>query len=438
MMLEAVFKPHRRSLRAGTPDPQKVFAMLRLIPQAQVALARPPVGLALVVDTSGSMQVLLPEGRSKVDRAIQAAHAMIDDDRLEESDWITIVQFDHHAQVLLPLLDLGQKATAHWAVERLREFSGGTKMGLGLRCARDELSQLPPEMAKRVFVLTDGVTQDEPDCLAVGQELAVANAPIVALGIDEEYNEELLLQLAAMTQGRPYHLEYMGQLSDIMGLEVSFAVQEVVTNVQATVSLVEGVTLDSLTRVYPSLAEVPLGFPPYALGNVAAGDDTVFVAEFTVSGLARQPVRFRLAEITLDFHVPGMGLQDRLPPQTLFVHFTDEEAAATEIDLEVLGYVQQRSMDRLVQEALRAAPKDPEQALQTLQSAMGLTQQVGNVGMTQMLQGALDELRRTGQFSAQTSKRVRAAGRTQTMKTRALASPEALPSEEEIRRLTGT
>jgi Ca-activated chloride channel family protein len=214
-------------------------------------------------------------------------------------------------------------------------------------------------------------------------------------------------------------------------------VHEVVTDLQATVAVVKGVTLDTLTRVYPSLAEVPLTRPPYRLGNIAVGDYTVFVLEFTIAGIARPPSRARLAQVGLTGHVPGLGRRDELAPHDLFVTFTTDDAATTAVDQEVMGYVQQKNMDRMVQEAMRQATGDAGRARQTLQAAMGMTQRIGNPAMTLMLQNALDELNKTGTISVNTRKTVALGGRTKTVKAGSTMPLEGGLSQEEIRKLTG-
>ena len=39
-MLNIVLRPHRTSLMAGTAEPQKLFAMLKVLPDCEVAGAR--------------------------------------------------------------------------------------------------------------------------------------------------------------------------------------------------------------------------------------------------------------------------------------------------------------------------------------------------------------------------------------------------------------
>jgi Ca-activated chloride channel family protein len=429
-VLNIIFKPHRSGLKAGTPEAQKLFAMLKLIPELEVAETRPPLAFALVIDTSGSMR------GAKLEQAIQAAHALIDDDRLAPDDRLTVIHFDDNAQTLVPLTPVVNKQVAHQAVESLRKHSGGTKMAKGMRCAQQELHALALQVAKRALLLTDGRTFDEPECRDLAAQFAEANTPIIAIGFGNDYNELLLLELAQVTQGRPYHLQDMAQLPDILTDEVGTSVREVVTDLQATIATVKGVALESLTRVYPSLAEVSLAAPPYRLGNVGAGDYTVFILEFTVADIARPPSRARIAQIELVGHVPGLGRRDALPPEELYVTFTTDEAAVAAVDAEVLGYVQQKNVDRMVQDAMRHATVDAGRARQTLQVAVGMTQRVGNAGMTRMLQNALDELNKTGTISMNTRKTVALGGRTKTVKTGA-APLEGLPSQAEIRRLTG-
>lgn len=453
-MLNLIFKPHRANLRAGTPDAQKLFVMLKLIPQLDVAQGRPPLAFALVIDTSGSMQEISgttskysqnikamegvkASGSTKLDWAIRAAHALIDDPRLLETDHVTVIHFDDEARTLLPLTPLARKQAAHEAVESLRRCSGGTHMAKGIRNAVRELSDLPPHVAKRLILLTDGKTFDEEDCRAIAGECAPQNIPLIGIGIGDEYNENLMREVATTSQGRPYHLQNMALLRDILDIEVGTSVREVVTDLRAGVNLVRGITLDSFTRVYPSLADVSLTNPPFHLGNIAAGDYTVFVLELTAAGMARPASRVRLAQVGLTGHLPGFQRRDELPPQDLFVSFTPDEESVATVETEVLGYVQQRNVDRMVQDAMNLATSDAKRARQTLQAARGVTHRIGNAPMTRLIDNALDELDKTGTISSGMRKTVSITGRTRTIRVDAATPTEGVPSEQDIRKMTG-
>jgi Ca-activated chloride channel family protein len=466
-MLNLIFKPHRSSLKAATDEPQKIFAMLKLIPDQEVAKTRPPLAFALVVDTSGSMREFADQDKAKqeiankglksqqqdldgsnyqavhltlptkLDQAIEAAHSLIDDDRLNADDRVTIIHFDDNAKTLLSLTPISNKPAAHAAVESLRDYSGGTHMAKGMRNAHEQLKALPATVAKRTLLLTDGKTFDEPECRQLAKQFAETNSPLICIGIGEEYNEDLMRELADASQGRPYHLQNMSQLREILEVEVGSSVKEVVTDLQATVATVKGVKLDGITRVYPSLSEVNVEESPYRLGNIAAGDYTIFIFEFTMSGIPRPASRARLTQIGLSGHAPALGRRDEFPLQDLFVNFTEDEAAIAAVDPEVLGYVQQKNVDRIVQDAVRLSTIDAGKARQTLQVARGMTQRLGNSNMTRMLDTALDELDQSGTISAGTRKTVALGGRTRTVKTGEVSPMEGIPSEDEIRKLTG-
>jgi Ca-activated chloride channel family protein len=466
-MLNLLFKPHRAALHSGTVDEQKLFAMLKVIPNADVAKARPPLAFALVIDTSGSMREFADQEQAvsmiqsqgvltyeqttgdgsshaahlnlptKLEQAIRAAHAFIADSRLKPEDQISLIHFDDNAKSLLRLSPLLEKEAIIRAINSLPMYSGGTHIAKGLNCAERELSSVPSTLAKRVLLLTDGQTFDEPKCRPMAGRLAEANAPIIAIGVGVEYNEDLLRDLADLSRGRPYHLAKMEQFHDVLNDEIGSSVREVVTDLQVSVSTVKGVKLNSITRVYPSLSEVGITDAFHRLGNIPAGDYSAFILEFTISGVVRPPSRVRIAQVGLTGHVPALDRRDELPPQDLFVTFTTDDQAVSEVDAEVLGYVQQKNVDRMVQDAVKVAGTDAVKARQTLQAAVGMTQRIGNAAMTRLLQSALDELNQSGTISVGTRKTVAMGGRTKTVKTGAGPSLEGLPSEADIRKMTG-
>lgn len=440
-MLNVVCRPHRPSLRAQTAEAQKLFVMLKMVPPPQVATVRPPLALAFVIDTSGSMHASATasgQGPEKLAQAIAAAHRLLDDARLRPEDRVALVQFNDTASLVLPLTPLRDKAAIHQALDTLPQYNGGTHLARGLRGVQEALAPLRAEVSQRVWLLTDGETTDEDACRPLATALAGTNTPLVALGLGATYNEILLRDLAELTQGRPYHLQDLEHLSPILDAELGSAVREVVTNVQATVATVRGVTLDAMTRIYPSLAAVQLATPPYHLGNLLAGDYTIVLLALSVADIPRPPSRVRLAQLSLSGQIPGLGQPLDLPPYDLHVTFTSDEAALSAIDQEVMGYVQQQNLDRLMQEAVAQASADPQRARQTLRVALGMTQRLGNAAVTQMVQQGLDELDTSGTLTAQTRKTMALGGRTQTLQVGATLPMDGLPSEEDIRRVTGT
>src|SRR5919202_77373 len=274
-MLNVTVKSHRPYLRADA-GLQKLFVMLKMAPSAEAATARPRLDLALVLDTSGSMRERAPgleappeesppaglvdkllhlvrPGSSKLDVATEAARRLLQSPHLQPDETVSVIQFDDSSTVLATGRAGADRAQLLEAVNRLQQFSGGTQMALGLQNAQRELSDAA-DATRTVFLLTDGKAVDEDACRRAADELAQTHARIVALGVGEEYNEDLLADLCSVTGGRPYDFRDMSLLPKIVEDEVGSAVRQVVDDVQVTVKTVRDVKLVSAARVYPSVA----------------------------------------------------------------------------------------------------------------------------------------------------------------------------------------
>jgi Ca-activated chloride channel family protein len=457
-MLQLTIKPHRTYLRANASQ-QKLFVMLKFLPSPEAAQARPRVDLAVVIDTSGSMREPAPgaaitpiptdpvvvdgktytgtfEGPTKLDVAMQAARALVDSPNLSPGDAVTLIQFDDKSRIVVRAAHAGTDRDALLrGIESLTGFSGGTQMAKGLRNAVDVLRG-EDGAARKVLLLTDGRTVDEEECGAAAGELAALRAPIVALGVGEEYNEDLLAAICSTSLGRPYDLRDMSALPQIFETELGSTANQVISDVQLTVRMVREVKLVSAMRAYPSLSEIDSSGETLSLGTIEAGDHTVFILEFDIP--QRPPLRVRLAQLGVTYQVPAQQYRGEITPQDLIVEFTDDEALAAQVDPEVMGYVQQRNVDNLIRQATQQAAQNPVQAAKTLQLARSMTQRLGNHAMTQALGRAEEELASKGTIAIGTAKTIKLGARTQTMKAGGPdTNLDTLPSEEEIRRLTG-
>lgn len=456
-MLHVTVKPHRTYLRADA-GVQKLFVMLKVLPAPEAGEARPRVHLALVIDTSGSMREPAPgtaadvvptepftvdgktynatfEGATKLDIASEAGRQLLASAKLGPDDLVSLIQFDDGSEVVAEGEAGKDREALRAGIDGLARYSGGTQMGKGLRVAAGALGRAE-NTARKVLLLTDGLAVDEGECREAAGALVELQAPIVALGVGEEYNEDLISELCSVSQGRPYDFRDMTTLPQIFEAELGAATRQVVSDIRLTVRTVREVRLVSAMRAYPNLADLDVAREPLALGNVEAGDHTVFILEFDLP--ARPALRTRLAQLGVTYQVPARGYRGEVAPQDLVVEFTADEALAAAVDPEVMGYVQQRNVDNLVRQATEQAKTDPEQAAKTLQVARSMTQRLGNGGMTLALGQAVDELRSNGTIKVGTVKTIKLGARTQTMKAGGPdATPDAIPSQEEIRKLTG-
>jgi Ca-activated chloride channel homolog len=455
-MLNVSIKPHRPFLRAAA-GVQKLFVMVKLLPAPEANSVRPRADLAVVIDTSGSMREPAPgtkpelvrtdpvtvdgktynasfNGTTKLDVAMDAVRRLLESPNLHDEDTVALIQFDDASEVLADGSVGSDKSALTAAIDQLQKFSGGTRMGLGLRNAEKTL-QDEGQGSRTVLLLTDGLAVDEDESREAATSLAAQQARIVALGVGEEYNEDLLAELASVTRGKPYDFRDMTSLPEIFEQELGSATRQVISDVQLTLQTVRDVRLVSAMRVYPSMAELDPTQTPLQLGSLEAGDHTIFILELDVP--ERPTVRARLAQLAVTYAVPAAGYRGESPPMDVVVEFTTDESLTASVDPEVMGYVQQRNVDALVRQATEQAETNPEQAARTLQVARSMTRRLGNIGMTMALGKAEDELRDGKTISIGTRKTIKLGSRTQTMKVGAGDEPENVPTNDEIRRLTG-
>ncbi|WP_337867622.1 VWA domain-containing protein [Meiothermus sp.] len=465
-MLETSLQPHREYLMANMPG-QKMFLALKVRPQAEAGAARPQLAVAFVVDTSGSMREVVTEpthrtgqnvridgkeyevvrgAKSKMDLVVEALQNLLNSRELQPSDRLALIKFDDYAGVVQPFTDAANKAKLIAAAEQLTQFSGGTHMGAGML---EGMKQLHRESgSRRMLLLTDGQAFDEPLVEQAAQQLAEAHIPVTAIGVGDDWNDDLLTEITDRTQGKPFHIVPDTQnplppslrateLPQAILGELENAANEVITNIALAVKTVKDVTLDRVTRVYPTQSEVDLKATPHPLGNAVKGDWTVFILEFTLP--ARPASRIRLAQMGLTYEVPGKGYRGEVPPRDIVVEFTTDETLTAKIDPQVMQWVQQRNIEMLVKQATQEARTDPAKAAKTLELARNMTIKLGNTAMTRALDQAVGELKSSKTISIGTAKTIKIGAKTQVLKQEPEVAPGGsdLPSDEEIRKMTG-
>lgn len=459
-MLDARVQPHREFLLAQTAG-QKLFLTLTVTPTAQAQAARPDLSVVFVVDTSGSMREVVTEptgttgrtttvdgkkyeivkgARNKLELLTEALTGIIESDLLRPADRIALVKFDDMADVLVPFTPASDTKRLLAGVERLDWYSGGTNMGLGMQAGAKLLQG--EHGSRRMVLLTDGQAFDAPVVEEQAGVLASLQIPVTTVGVGDEVNTELLTLITDRTQGQPIDVVpdtdnpqppavRATELPQALLGDLKQAANEVVTNVALSVRTVKDVVLDRVTRVQPTQTDVARVDGPLQLGNVEAGIGATYVLEFTLP--ARPTARMRLAQLGLTYQVPGANYRGEIPPLDVVVEFTGDEAMAARVDPGVMQWVQQRNIEGLVAQATREARSDPAQAAKTLELARSMTQRLGNGAMTQVLDRAIGELGSSKTISLGTAKTMRLGAKTQTLKS----SDGGLPSDEDIRRMTG-
>ncbi len=440
-MLNVAITPHREFLPADTAE-QRLFIMLKLRPTKEVANTRPSTTFAFIIDTSTSMDEVVEGGKTKRNIVIESLYQLVRSGRLNQSDRIALSEFHDQASTIIGLTPATQVAQLENAIAKLQDFSGGTCMGRGMSDALALLSN-QSMTSRRALIFTDGETFDEFDCRELAKQFASSGIPITALGVGEEYNEDLLIHLSDATGGHIFHVVSgnatgtqvsINDLPKTLFEEFDQAQKEVINNLALNVRTVKGVKLTRVTRVYPDQAEFPLTQEPYPIGTAMANDETIFILEFSVD--SRASSRVRIAQLGLTYDIPGQNRRGELKPQNVVVQFVAGQGGAAQVDREVMGYVQQRNISQLVGQATRAADSNPQEAERLLETARRMTVKIGNQAMLESLNEGIDELRKTRKISARTRKTVKMGSKGKTVKMGGDINDEL--SEEQIRKLSGT
>lgn len=180
---------------------------------------RPPMELALVIDTSGSM------AGAKIENARRAAATLVND--LKDGDIVALDTFSDTARTVVPPTRLTAESRARLlhAVGALG-VSGSTNMFDGLTLAESQVAAAPATHSlRRIVVISDGIANvgpSSPETLgAIAERGLRFRAQITSLGVGNDYDERTLNALAVRSSGRLYHLGEPREMANILRSELA-------------------------------------------------------------------------------------------------------------------------------------------------------------------------------------------------------------------------
>src|SRR5436305_11998632 len=234
-----------------TGGSQVAYVLLETRPTEMMAQVRMPLNFALVLDHSGSMK------GAKLKNVKEAVKMVID--RLEPTDYVSVVIFDDTSQVIIPSMPANDKPGMKAAIDQIRD-AGGTTMSLGMIQGLNELRRWNiPHAINRMILLTDGVTYgDSERCRQLARDAAAAGISIYPLGIGADWDENLLDDIGQLSGGMP--AEFIRNPADAMAIfqqQLQSAVAVAVRNATLTLRLPAGVSPRKAAKVLPIIS--PLG-----------------------------------------------------------------------------------------------------------------------------------------------------------------------------------
>lgn len=200
----------------AVPPPTTTLDLLVRVTTPRHA-ATPPVDMALVVDTSGSMN------GTALDQARDAIYALVSQFRPE--DRVALVTFATAPSMQLPLLALGdglplRRRLTYLQASGTTALHAGWQLGTGLL-----IGARHPTRLSSVLLLTDGkpnVGETRPAILAAELSHALTqgiNTSVIGTGL--RYNETLLERLAEAGDGHFHHAERPHELGQLLSTELA-------------------------------------------------------------------------------------------------------------------------------------------------------------------------------------------------------------------------
>ncbi len=180
-------------------------------------LVRPPLNIALAVDTSGSMS------GDAMEWTIAGLRSMVD--ALEPGDLVTLVDFDTTAEVVIEHAVAGDDDEALLAAINQLRAEGGTNIHDGLAEAIDAVSEIAVEgMSNRVVLLSDGLATSgntsANDILALAEDASELGIGVTTIGMGTEFDVDLMRDLAEAGAGAFYFLEDPSAVEEVFVDEV--------------------------------------------------------------------------------------------------------------------------------------------------------------------------------------------------------------------------
>lgn len=372
---------------------------------------RAPLNLCLILDHSGSMA---GQPLATVKRAAQSLV-----DRLQPSDRLSVIAFDHNAQVLVPNQFVQDKATIKAQIATL-EASGGTAIDLGMKLALTELAKAKQGTISQAFLLTDGENEhgDNQRCLELARLAAEYNITFNTLGFGVHWNQDVLEQIADAGGGRLVFIEYAEQAIACFQALFSHISSVDYTNAHVLLTLSEAAQLGSfkpVNQVAPDTIELTYETPNPHEYVIRVGDVSATVKRTLLITLSTQPLPpgshlIGFVQVRYDDPVQqSAGLFSERIPLTLTAEPNHTPQVDPEVQQSILTLEKYRKT-KLAETKLQSG--DTAGAATFLQSAAKTALQLGDTEAAKILEASAQEIQQQSTLSESALKRTRIASKT--------------------------
>lgn len=332
-----------------TGGSQLAYVLLEAKTTEMMAQVRMPLNFSLVLDHSGSMR------GAKLKNVKEAVKMVLD--RLEPSDYVSVVIFDDTSQVIIPSMPANDKPGMKAAIDQIRD-GGGTTMSLGMIQGLNELHRWNiPNAVNRMILLTDGVTYGDAErCRQLARDAGAAGIAIYPLGIGADWEEDLLDMIGQLSGGMP--AEFIRNPADALSIfqeQLQSAVDVAVRNATLTLRLPAGVIPKKAVKVLPIISDLGQSVLSdrqviIPLGDLEKDKPQSVLVELMID--PRPAGLFRIAQAELSYDVPITGIVGERVREDIKVTFTTDANQAAQVNAYVMNFAEKANAHRLVTRVL--------------------------------------------------------------------------------------
>ncbi|MFQ3672911.1 MAG: VWA domain-containing protein [Aggregatilineales bacterium] len=292
---------------------QKLYIMARVTASGDGSASnRRPLNLSLVLDRSGSM------AGAKLDYTRQASQFLIQ--HLSPEDILSVVLYNDKVETLFEPQHVTNKDALSQQIETIKPRGTTNLSGGWLEGCQHVRQHYAPTWLNRVILLSDGLANrgitDRAQLVAIARQQYEAGITTTTMGLGNDFNEDLLMEIASAGGGAFYFIESPEVAPEIFNEELTGLMRLAVQNLTVRVTVTDQVKDIRQLNAYP--VKEMLMARSYRLGDLYSGEVKTLVLELTIpslSALGQQQiaaVHFAYDELTpngIAHHEGQIGVQ---------------------------------------------------------------------------------------------------------------------------------
>jgi Ca-activated chloride channel homolog len=253
-----------------------VFADVRLIADADdVARARAPISMAVVLDTSGSMS------GEKIDEAKRSVLRLLAE--MRDDDEIAVVRYSDDSEVLQRLARVGDVRSSLSSRIRGLDAGGGTNIPSGLSKGLRALDETSRGRVRRIVLVSDGLDGSRTQAESLARSGFGAGVTVSSLGVGLDFDESYMGSIAQVGHGNFAFVKDGASLATFLRRELEETSSTTVENARVRLELPPGVRFVGATGADATVVGTIGSTVELTMGSLFAGDERRVIVELSVA-----------------------------------------------------------------------------------------------------------------------------------------------------------